>query len=120
MKFCIKDLSSKCDQIRRKLRVWSHLLDKSLMQNFIFCAVIDIACVLIFRFIYFSFKVEDFIAVNKHHLNTTLSISFFIKCNKKLVIDKCIDQIGKIRPNFLATWIAKRKGNQHFSWRNRK
>ena len=40
MKFSIKDFFSKCDQIRRKLRIWSHLLKKSLMQNFIFCAVI--------------------------------------------------------------------------------
>ena len=40
MKFSIKDLSSKCDQIRRKLRIWSHLLKKPLMYNFIFCAVI--------------------------------------------------------------------------------
>ena len=39
MKFFIKDFLSKCDQIRRKLRIWSHLLKKSLMENFIFCAV---------------------------------------------------------------------------------
>ena len=39
MKFSIKDLFSECDQIRRKLRIWSHLLKKSLMENFIFCAV---------------------------------------------------------------------------------
>ena len=39
-KFSIKDFFSKCDQIRRKLRTWSHLLKKSLMENFIFCAVI--------------------------------------------------------------------------------
>ena len=32
MKFSIKDFSS-------KLRIWSHLLKKSLMENFIFCAV---------------------------------------------------------------------------------
>ena len=37
--FFIKDLFSKCDQIRKKLRIWSHLLKKSLMKNFIFCAV---------------------------------------------------------------------------------
>ena len=37
MKLSIKDFSSKCDQISRKLR--SHLLKKSLMENFIFCAV---------------------------------------------------------------------------------
>ena len=40
MKFSIKDFSSKCDQIRRKLRIWSHLLEKSLMENFIFCTVL--------------------------------------------------------------------------------
>ena len=39
MKFSIKYFFSKCDQIRRKLRIWSHLLKKSLMENFIFCAV---------------------------------------------------------------------------------
>ena len=39
MKFSIKDFFSKCDQIRRKLRIWSHLLKKSLKENFIFCAV---------------------------------------------------------------------------------
>ena len=36
----MKDFLSKCDQIRRKLRIWSHLLKKSFMENFIFCAVI--------------------------------------------------------------------------------
>ena len=39
MKFSIKDFFSKCDQIRRKLRIWSHLLKNSSMENFIFCAV---------------------------------------------------------------------------------
>ena len=33
MKFNIKDFFSKFDQIRRKLRLWSHLLKKSLMEN---------------------------------------------------------------------------------------
>ena len=39
MKFSIKDFFSKCDQTHRNLRIWSHLLKKSLMENFIFCAV---------------------------------------------------------------------------------
>ena len=39
MKFSIKDFFSKCNQIRRKLRIWSLLLKKSLMEDFIFCAV---------------------------------------------------------------------------------
>ena len=40
MKFFIKDFFSKCDQICRNLRIWSHLLKKSLIGNFSFCAVI--------------------------------------------------------------------------------
>ena len=39
MKFFIKDLFSKCDQILRKIRIRSHLMKKSLIENFIFCAV---------------------------------------------------------------------------------
>ena len=33
------DFPSKFDQIRKKLWIWSHLLEKSSMENFIFCAV---------------------------------------------------------------------------------
>ena len=40
MKFSIKDFFSKCDQIRSFLRIRSHLLKKSLMENFIFCTVV--------------------------------------------------------------------------------
>ena len=38
MKFSIKDFFSKCDQIlsSSNLRIWSHLLKKSLIGNFIF------------------------------------------------------------------------------------
>ena len=39
-KFFIKDFSSKCKQISMKRRIWSHLLKKSLMENFILCVVI--------------------------------------------------------------------------------
>ena len=41
MKFSIKDFFSKCDQIHRKLRIWSYLLKKFLIENFIFCAVLE-------------------------------------------------------------------------------
>ena len=37
MKFYVKDFFSKCDNF---LRIWSHLLKKSLLENFIFCEVI--------------------------------------------------------------------------------
>ena len=36
MKFSIKDFFNKCDQIHNLLRIWSHLLKKSFMENFIF------------------------------------------------------------------------------------
>ena len=39
MKFSMKAFFSKCDQLRRKLRIWLHLLKKSLMKNFTFCVV---------------------------------------------------------------------------------
>ena len=39
-KFSIKGFFSKCDEIRNFLRIWSHLLKISLMENFIFCAVL--------------------------------------------------------------------------------
>ena len=41
MNVFIKDFFSKCDQIRSFLRIWLHLLEKSLMKNFIFCAVLE-------------------------------------------------------------------------------
>ena len=39
MKFSIEEFLSKSDQIRSFLRIWLHLLKKSLMENFILCVV---------------------------------------------------------------------------------
>ena len=36
----MRDYFRKCNQICRILRIWSHLLKKSLIENFIFCAVV--------------------------------------------------------------------------------
>ena len=36
MKLSVKEFFSKYEQILRKLRIWSHLLKKSLLENFIF------------------------------------------------------------------------------------
>ena len=41
MKFSIQDFFSKCDQICSILWIWLHLIKKSLMENFIFCAVLS-------------------------------------------------------------------------------
>ena len=40
MKFSIEDFFRKCDQIRSFLSIWSHLMKKSLMENFSFYAVV--------------------------------------------------------------------------------
>ena len=39
MKLSIKDLFRTCDQIHSFLRIWSNLLKKSLIENFIFCTM---------------------------------------------------------------------------------
>ena len=60
MKFSIKDFFSKCDQIRSFLRTWSNFLRKSLMENFIFCAVYQFK---IFRRSLFEFLTGNFTVV---------------------------------------------------------
>ena len=39
VKFSIKDFFGICDQICGKLRIWSHLLKKILVESYIFCAL---------------------------------------------------------------------------------
>ena len=66
MKFSIMDFFSRCDQIHRKLRIWSHLLKKYLIENFIFWAVrkqilngISITLSLIFKDIWNKFLLSN-------------------------------------------------------------
>ena len=40
MKFSNRDFFSKYEQINSFLHIWSHLLKKSLLGNFIFCTVL--------------------------------------------------------------------------------
>ena len=62
MKFSVKDFFSKCDQMRSFLRIWSLLLKKSLMENFIFCAVLAILdpplCALSFLYHWFEIALK--------------------------------------------------------------
>ena len=44
VKFSIKDLSSECEKIRSFLRIWSHLLKKSLTKIFTFCTLYVADC----------------------------------------------------------------------------
>ena len=39
MKFSIKDFLSKCNQVCSFMWIWSHLLKRFSMENFIFCGV---------------------------------------------------------------------------------
>ena len=60
MKFFIEDFFSKCkekcDQIRRKLEIWSYLLKKSLMENCIFCAVSVWIQIIVTMFVFLWFS----------------------------------------------------------------
>ena len=38
-KFSVQNFLGKCDQIGKNLQIWSHLMKKSVMENFIFWAV---------------------------------------------------------------------------------
>ena len=44
MKFSIKGFFSRYNQIHSFPRIWSYLLKKSLIENFIFCAVQSTTC----------------------------------------------------------------------------
>ena len=95
MKFSIKGFFSKCDQIRGFLRIWSHLLKKSLMEKFIFCAVYNLFfsscntsdygnCLVILK---------DWVVVIEHFLfsklsKTTGKISTDVLYKMYLLIDK--------------------------------
>ena len=61
------DFYSKCDQIRKKMRILSHLLKKFVMENFIFCAVfwLDMTSSLQMRVFTLSREVEYFFSVNQ-------------------------------------------------------
>ena len=55
MKFSIKDFFSKCDQVRSFLRIWSHLLKKSLMETFILFVECGVKNCLIIDALHFKF-----------------------------------------------------------------
>ena len=65
MKFSIKGFFSKCDQIRRKLRIWSHLLKKSLMENFNFYAMNKINGMGLFKLVAWLISTALAIKMNK-------------------------------------------------------
>ena len=70
--FSINDFFSKSDQIPRNLRIWSHLLKKSLMENFIFCAL--------------KYKQMQSKTSNKNEQRNKQTEKKIWKCNSKLLI----------------------------------
>ena len=77
MKFPIKDFFSKCDQIRRKLRIWPHLLEKSSMENIIKRSSPNFASNIISKF--------DQICKLLFHLRSPDAINFSLKdCRMEL------------------------------------
>ena len=77
MKFSIKDLSSKCDQIRSFLWIWSHLQEKSLIKNFIFCAlkltVLAETSILLQDHVCFNFMLKYYIMISFWQILETLN-----------------------------------------------
>ena len=73
MKFASKDFFSKCELFRRKLRICSHLLKKSLMENFIFCAMKILSFLQVWSYLLEKHLMENFIfeevpLINNKHI----------------------------------------------------
>ena len=77
MKLSVKDFFSKYDQICRKLRIWSRLLTKSLMENFIFWCSVPIC------FIFYNQKATPFGKVTRFVLFKWMLLCFIFIKNKK-------------------------------------
>ena len=88
IKFSIKDFFSKCDQMWSLLWIWSHLLNKSWMENFIFCAAMKTLVVLIYlawllKFSHFYYMIQrdnnyqDMVSLQSWNLNQTPKIQHF-------------------------------------------
>ena len=87
MKFDIKDFFSKCDQIRSKLRISSYLLKKTVMENFIFCAVLITLNKFEFVIIYISMKSRE--VKSKDPLSLFSRINFFDCIYHRLIVWNC-------------------------------
>ena len=98
MKFSIKDFFSKCDQICSFLRIWPHLLEKSLMKIFIFCAVLIISldpeCTSDFLFLSSIHMALLGFHIGMTHQKTTLHMTLLSICKQTLAISMYIESNG--------------------------
>ena len=76
MEFSIKDFLNKCDKISRKLQIWSQLLEKSLIENCIFCGVSKLVTY------YFTFQILTQIFPMKLMLKNFKNVYELAKINK--------------------------------------
>ena len=87
IKFSTKDFPSKCDQIRRELRIWSHSRKKSPTENLIFCTVSGFC----------SHPLQQYSTTMK-----TLGVSSIIKFRAQVDIRR------NLSPDFVMTKVARR------------
>ena len=80
MKFSIKDFFNKWNQIRSKLRIWSHLLTKSFMENVIFVhrkacrkVLVYISCIKHYMFFKSSLI---FLVINEYNIKPVMICCF--------------------------------------------
>ena len=102
MEFSIKDLLSKCEQIHGKLRIWSHLMKKSLMEMnasdcqcfFFHFSFLTIYSINVFFFVFhFSQSIASFYIPLLEHLRWLL-LDFFILI--PLSSEKAIKVVAKL------------------------
>ena len=87
MKFSSKDFFSKCDKIRRFLRIWSYLLKKSLMGNLIFCAVTDSIYRSSFLGLFYKVSVLNSLSANPSKRSNT---NKQFVCNNRRIVWVCL------------------------------
>ena len=96
MKFSIKDFFNKCNQICIFLRIWPHLLEKSLMENFIFCA-------LSFRYSYFLLRQLVAVTLSGKSLPRANILALLRKRTRSLNVNHCILILDATRKSTVAS-----------------
>ena len=116
MKFSIKDVFSKCDQIRSLLQIWSHLLKKSLMENFIFWTILTVFENPGYAFVVLCMGVISFFAIS---FLSIFYLNYYYTAQKKKFSIKDFDFCSKYDQicSFLRIWSHLRKKFLRIHWR---
>ena len=116
---------SECDQIRSILWIWSHLLKKSLMENFIFCAMILPKIISIF------FQEKQILTTNQQFFwggagsNNNLFSSSLLSCasqysqkNKFLQVKISLPQASRQKKTYFDARKIIQKFNKQDYWQS--